>query len=746
MSIHQPKWIRYLTLAVATVSAIAIGTLVPASGQTPPTTPLAGATTVAYPYPDGSNTRALYQLTADAPVLSGLRGGAQPSEIGALAARNMQARLPAGYQVKLGDTVRVMSQAPRLASTKSVVAAPEASRAKLVTLSRLEYQNVPLARGSDYLSIATEDGRVLATRQRNLPGSIDATSPTVQKSAAVAAAQSAAKDNIGKTKVTANDPVLEIWVDDDQQGHLAWNVLLSSASLEKPQAVRLWIAATGAPRVLSAENEIYHTHNGTLTGTLWPTTPLRGTESRALSEATTTRTPGAVTALTGNDGRYAYTSGADTATVSSNLSGPNSAVQNMAGAVMTATASGTPATPVDLNFGAAVDPEFAQVSVFYWTNLAHDLASDILAPADLPNLITRVNIASSCNAYWNGNSINFFAAGGSCPNTAYSDVVLHEYGHGVDARKGNILDGGYSEGFGDAMAILGTRQSCLGRDFFGMSTCLRPATDIILWPPAPGDGVHAQGRRYAGFTWELVQQLRNSYSEEEAYRLATELVMAAAAANPSNIPDAVYLSFIADDTDGNLSTCSPHFQELAAAADSRAIPRPANCANGAGSPGSASHFPWIPSKKVSANSNILQITLHLSQPMEVHLSANTSVRSAKGSLPRTFATGLWNQPAANVMWTNSLRDVTVQNKGQWVNFSTMIGVNLPAGDHTFYWKIWTSGGVLEFSGGTMFAEGFVPSARRVAGAIAADGAQDLKRMEVTTLDDRSNRTSTIPAP
>jgi Zn-dependent metalloprotease len=743
MSRHHPNRIRFLALTIASMSTVALGIFVSAAAQAPPS----GATMAVAEYPDGSTARALYQLTMNAPVLEGLRAGAQPSEIGALAARDMQAKLPAGYQLKLGETVRVMSRAPRLASTKIVDAETEERRAKLVTLSRIEYKNVPLARGSDFLSIATADGRVLATRQRNLPRSIDATSPTVQDSAAIAAAQSAARSSFGKAKVTASSPVLEIWVDDGQQGHLAWNVMLSSASLEKPQALRYWIAATGSPRVLDAENEIYHTHHGALTGTLWPTTPLRGTASRAIAEATMTRTPGALSTLTGADGRYAYTSGAGSATISSNLSGPNSVVQNMAGAVMTASASGTPASPVDPNFGASVDTDLAQVSAFYWTNLAHDLASDILVSTDLPNLTTRVNVAGSCNAYWNGNSINFFVAGGSCPNMAYSDVVLHEYGHGVDARKGNIVDGGYSEGFGDAMAILGTRQSCLGRDFFGANSCLRPATDVILWPPASGEGVHARGRRYAGFTWELVQQLRNSYSEEEAFRLATELVMAAAAANPSSIPDAVYLSFIADDTDGNLSTCSPHFKELAAAADSRTIPRPANCAeSGAGSPGSAGHFPWIPSKKASANSNILQITLHLSQPMEVHVSANTSARSLKGSLPRTFTTGLWNQSAANVMWTNSLRDVTVQNRNQWVNFSTMIGVSLPAGDHTFYWKIWTHGGELEFSGGTMFAEGFVPAARRVAGVLAADAAMDLKRMEVTTVDDRSRRSSAYPAP
>src|SRR4029077_20548933 len=43
-----------------------------------------------------------------------------------------------------------------------------------------------------------------------------------------------------------------------------------------------------------------------------------------------------------------------------------------------------------------------------------------------------INIPATCNAYWDGSSINFFRYGGGCPNTAtIADVIFHEYGHGV---------------------------------------------------------------------------------------------------------------------------------------------------------------------------------------------------------------------------------------------------------------------------------------------------------------------------
>lgn len=688
------------------------------AGAAEPKTPLAGVPSETAHYPNGDHLQTSYDFVGGAKALPGVRRGMAPANVAEIARKAAATRLPAGFTLGPGATARIGEGGATFGAGAGGVAP------KLITLYPVSYRGVALAKGSDYLMITSPGGKVWVERQRNLPAAVDATRPSVAKTAAVEVAR--ADVGPGAAGLKASPAALEIWVDPEQRGHLAWTFTLASASETEPLVRRYWVAATGAARVLHWENEVYHTHFGTASGTLWPDTPLDATASRGLPFLRMTRSGGGGgSAITGEDGRYSFTTGAGTATISASLSGPFSVVQNMAGATMNASRSGTPAAPIDVNFGASNEFQLAQVSGFYWTNVAHTLARSILTPAQLANLPTRVNINSNCNAFWNGSSINFFRAGSGCPNTAYSDVVLHEYGHGVDAMKGGIIDGGYSEGFGDAMAVLGTKQVCVGRNFFGAGTCLRRASDVILWPPAPGEGVHAIGRRYAGFVWELVQQLRNTYSEDEAFRIATELVLAAAAANPANIPDAVRLSFIADDTDGNLATCSPHFKELAAAADSRHIPRPANCvSSGAGgaSPGSSAHFIWIPSKKVSSNSNILQATIHLDQPMEVHISANTSARSISGSTPRVFTTGFYNQPPANVMWSYSLRDVTAPAANQWVNFSSMIAMNLPAGNHTIYWKLWTSGGTLELSGGTLLIEGFKPSPAMAARAAAAPPA------------------------
>ncbi|MFQ6097987.1 MAG: peptidase MA family metallohydrolase, partial [Armatimonadota bacterium] len=57
------------------------------------------------------------------------------------------------------------------------------------------------------------------------------------------------------------------------------------------------------------------------------------------------------------------------------------------------------------------------------------LAHQVPSFTGLARLPVNVNLNNTCNAYLNGSSINLFRSGGGCHNTAFSDVILHEYGH-----------------------------------------------------------------------------------------------------------------------------------------------------------------------------------------------------------------------------------------------------------------------------------------------------------------------------
>ncbi len=447
---------------------------------------------------------------------------------------------------------------------------------RTITLTQLAFRDVPLSKGSDIMTITGQDGRLLVQRERNLPTAVDGATPQVTPEQAQNAAREAARAQFTTPPTVEGAPALEVFVQPDGAGRLAWKVQLVSPSLVRPEARTLWIAAIGPPAVLANENAVHHNHQGTVRAPVWSGSPLGGTASVPLEDLTLNRAAGG-NATTDGGGFYRFVGGGGTTTVTAPLTGPNAAVQNQGGANLQAQGTGGTSAPIDLNFAAGTADELAQTSAFFWTNVARNLVQDRVPQASLANLPVRVNIADSCNAFWNGSSINFFRAGGACPNTAYADVVLHEYGHGVDDRLGGILDGGYSEGFGDALAVLATRQSCLGRDFFGAGTCLRNAADLIMWPPGPAEGVHTIGRRYAGFVWDMTSRLRARFGEDNGYEIARRLVLASAVGNPSSVPDAVRLAFLADDGDGNLATCSPNQVALQQAADSRSIPRPADC-------------------------------------------------------------------------------------------------------------------------------------------------------------------------
>ena len=52
-------------------------------------------------------------------------------------------------------------------------------------------------------------------------------------------------------------------------------------------------------------------------------------------------------------------------------------------------------------------------------------------------LVANVNINQTCNAFWNGSSVNFYRSGGGCSNTGeIAAVFLHEWGHGLDTNTG----------------------------------------------------------------------------------------------------------------------------------------------------------------------------------------------------------------------------------------------------------------------------------------------------------------------
>jgi fibronectin type 3 domain-containing protein len=113
---------------------------------------------------------------------------------------------------------------------------------------------------------------------------------------------------------------------------------------------------------------------------------------------------------------------------------------------------------------------------FYALNRAKEVARGWLPSNTWINakLTANVNLNQTCNAYWNGSTVNFFRSGGGCANTGeLPGVSLHEYGHGFDTNdgSGSSPDNGTGETYGDFTAALATHNSCIGNGFLGTSNC-----------------------------------------------------------------------------------------------------------------------------------------------------------------------------------------------------------------------------------------------------------------------------------
>lgn len=206
-----------------------------------------------------------------------------------------------------------------------------------------------------------------------------------------------------------------------------------------------------------------------------------------------------------------------------------------------------------------IDKFIAQTMVYYHTNLMISKAKEYISHSWLNSTLTaNVNLTRTCNAHWDGSTINFYSGNSQCANTGIiADVVYHEWGHGLDAKTGGIADGAYSEGFGDIMSLIMTGSSKLGIGFRLPSN--EPVRDLEpdkVYPDDRGE-VHAEGLIIGSTFWDLFEELQAKYDRERALDILANysFKMIFTADRYTEVYDAL---LVIDDDDGNLSNGTPH--------------------------------------------------------------------------------------------------------------------------------------------------------------------------------------------
>ncbi|HEY0781749.1 MAG TPA: hypothetical protein VGE98_04780, partial [Thermoanaerobaculia bacterium] len=228
-------------------------------------------------------------------------------------------------------------------------------------------------------------------------------------------------------------------------------------------------AATGELLALEDINEYAQA-----TGGVFLNSPSTGSEVVRPMPFTNLSTGG----FSNSAGLYTFSGG----TLTSSLNGQFVKITDTCGAI-SLTASGTG----DLAFGTSTGTDCTTPGVggagnthssreqFYQVNRIKEVGRGWL-PSNtwLQGVLTvNVNLNQTCNAYWNGSTLNFFKSGGGCANTGeISAVSLHEWGHGLDANDGNgsATEGGTGEAYGDTTASIALHNSCIGPGFLS-SNC-----------------------------------------------------------------------------------------------------------------------------------------------------------------------------------------------------------------------------------------------------------------------------------
>lgn len=229
-----------------------------------------------------------------------------------------------------------------------------------------------------------------------------------------------------------------------------------------------------------------------------------------------------------------------------------------------------------VNFDASASLE--AISAYYHVNVIHDFMKIYLPDyTEIDEALeTRVERTDgSCNAYYDGASINFYTTSGGCYSLALTgDVVYHEYGHGIvmrfhDLYGSGLNNGAINEGYADVWGLGVTDVPIIG---IGISSndpnayVRRYDMDKKVYPQDIQGEVHADGEIIAGCWYDT---RLNIGSKDEMLKIFCEALYGLAdgfnGQEGTIFTDVLIDALTADDDNGNISDGTPHDIEILSA-------------------------------------------------------------------------------------------------------------------------------------------------------------------------------------
>ena len=277
------------------------------------------------------------------------------------------------------------------------------------------------------------------------------------------------------------------------------------------------------------------------------------------------------------NGNFLYTD--DTGFLPTGLTGPVTAQYQLRGRWSNTTTNAiTPSFTGTLNEGSNsvsfdANANIKQRTAYYGVSQIHNHAVATLPGFTGMDIVlpTRVDVTGdTCNAYYDGTSINFYAQSTTCRALSlYSDVIYHEYGHGINSTfyqaGGQVFNNGaMNEGYSDVWAISLTENPLmtLGYQFnFANSYIRRYDQDPKVYPVNIVGEVHRDGEIIAGAWWDTYRLLNfNMPLTLDLFANAFGGYQATAANGQEGTAfrDVLLDVLQADDDDGNLTNGTPN--------------------------------------------------------------------------------------------------------------------------------------------------------------------------------------------
>lgn len=249
------------------------------------------------------------------------------------------------------------------------------------------------------------------------------------------------------------------------------------------------------------------------------------------------------------------------------------------------TGTTTPTVTLTLNPGANsvnydLTANIRELTAYWAVQEVHDYFKATASGSPAENtmdfvMTTNVDVAGSCNAFYSGTSINFFAQGGGCNATSLiPDVIYHEYGHGInyevyDTYGGTWSNGAMGEGYADLWANAITEDPVLGIGFYQNNPngyVRRYDINPKVYPKDLVGEVHADGEIIAGAWWDTGV---NFGSQQDRMQLLWETYAALCDASDGNegflFEQILIAALMADDDDGDLTNGTPRFCAITSA-------------------------------------------------------------------------------------------------------------------------------------------------------------------------------------